>query len=109
MADGFAVDADQIRAHARNVEAVKGRFDAVKTASAHIAQDDSAYGLLCSWMPAILEGRHKRQDELIAYVEENLALVVQGLRKTADNYDNADSDADTTIRKAGGGLARSAQ
>ncbi|MFG2058475.1 type VII secretion target [Micromonospora sp. NPDC048930] len=109
MADGFAVDAEQIRAHARNVDAVRGRFDAVKTASAHIAQDDSAYGLLCSWMPAILEGRHKRQDELIAYVEENLSLVVAGLRKTADNYDNADTDADTTIRKAGGGLTRSAQ
>jgi hypothetical protein len=108
MADGFAVDAEQIRAHARNVEALRGRFDAVKTASAHIAQNDGAYGLLCSWMPAVLEGRHKRQDELIAYVEENLSLVVRGLQKTADNYDNADSQADSTIRKAGGGLARPA-
>ncbi|MCW3844571.1 type VII secretion target [Micromonospora yasonensis] len=109
MTDGFAVDAEQIRAHARNVDALRGRFDAVKTASAHIAQDDSAYGLLCSWMPAILEGRHKRQDELIAYVEENLSLVVQGLHRTADAYDNVDTDADATIRKAGGGLTRSAQ
>lgn len=108
MADGFAVDAEQIRAHARNVEALRGRFDAVKTASAHIAQNDGAYGLLCSWIPAVLEGRHKRQDELIAYVEENLSLVVRGLQKTADNYDNADSQADSTIRKAGGGLARPA-
>ncbi|MFG1675110.1 type VII secretion target [Micromonospora sp. NPDC049282] len=104
MADGFAVDADQIRAHARNVDAVRARFDAVKTASAHIAQDDSAYGLLCSWLPAILEGRHTRQDELIAYVEENLSLVVAGLGTTADNYDGADADADAVVRKAGGGL-----
>ncbi|MFE9694568.1 type VII secretion target [Micromonospora sp. NPDC005806] len=109
MADGFEVDAEQIRAHARNVDTLRGRFDAIKTASAHIAQDDSAYGLLCGWISAVLEGRHNRQDELIAYVEENLSLVVQGLRKTADNYDNADLDADDTIRKAGGGLARSAQ
>jgi hypothetical protein len=104
MADGFAADAEQIRAHARNVDTLRGRFDAVKTASAHIARNDEAYGLLCSWMPAVLEGRHKRQDELIAYVEENLSLVVAGLGRTADNYDNADTDADTTIRKAGGGL-----
>ncbi|MFR9779617.1 type VII secretion target [Micromonospora sp. MS34] len=109
MADGFAVDAEQIRAHARNVDTLRGRFDAVRTASAHIARDDSAYGLLCSWMPAILQGRHKRQDELIAYVEENLSLVVQGLRRTADNYDSADNDSDATIRKAGGGLTRSAR
>ncbi|MFJ8579021.1 type VII secretion target [Micromonospora sp. NPDC093277] len=104
MTDGFAVDAEQIRAHARNVDAVRGQFDAVKTASAHIAQNDEAYGLLCSWMPAILEGRHKRQDELIAYVEENLSLAVDRLRKTADNYDHADADADAEVRKAGGGL-----
>ncbi|MFE9651810.1 type VII secretion target [Micromonospora sp. NPDC006431] len=109
MADGFAVDAEQIRAHARNVDTLRGRFDAIKTASAHIAQNDEAYGLLCSWLPAILEGRHRRQDELIAYVEENLSLVVAGLRKTADNYDNADTDADTAIRKAGGGLAGAAR
>ncbi|MGR6322675.1 type VII secretion target [Micromonospora soli] len=109
MADGFEVDAEQIRTHARNLDLLRGRFDAVKTASAHIAQDDSAYGLLCGWISAVLEGRHKRQDELIAYVEENLSLVAKGLRTTADNYDNADLDADDTIRKAGGGLTRSAQ
>jgi hypothetical protein len=108
MGDGFEVDAEQIRAHARNVETLSSRFDAVKAASAHIVQDDSAYGLLCSWIPAILEGRHQRQDELIAYVEENLSLVVQGLRKTADNYDSADADADATVRKAGGSLTGSA-
>ncbi|WBB65960.1 hypothetical protein [Micromonospora sp. WMMD812] len=112
MADGFAVDAEQIRAHARNIEALRARFGAVKAASAHITQDDAAYGLLCGWIAGVLEGRHTRQDELIAYVEENLSLVVKGLGTTADNYDNAEADADNTIRKAGsgldGGLARSA-
>lgn len=108
MADGFAVDAEQIRAHARNVDALRGRFDAVKTASAQIAQDDAAYGLLCGWISGVLEGRHKRQDELVAYVEENLSLVVRGLQRTADNYDNVDTDADTVIRKAGGALTGAA-
>jgi hypothetical protein len=102
MAGGFAVDADQLREHARRVDAVKGQFDAVKTASAHIARNDGAYGLLCSWMPPILAGRHHRQDELIAYVEENLSLVAQGLRQIADNYDSADTEADAAIRRAGG-------
>ncbi|MEU5940489.1 type VII secretion target [Micromonospora sp. NPDC047548] len=113
MGDGFAVDAEEIRAHARNIEVLRERFGAVKAASAHIAQNDAAYGLLCGWISGILEGRHTRQDELIAYVEENLALVAKGLRTTADNYDSADADADSTIRKAGsrldGGLARAAQ
>ncbi|MET8122291.1 type VII secretion target [Micromonospora sp. NPDC005189] len=104
MSDGFEVDAEQIRQHARNIEALRARFSAVKNASAHIAQDDAAYGLLCGWISGILEGRHNRQDELITYVEENLSLVVKGLGTTADNYDSADGDADTTIRKVGSQL-----
>ncbi|MEO3748837.1 type VII secretion target [Plantactinospora sp. B5E13] len=93
MTNGFGVAAEQIRAHARNVEAVQQRFGAVKAASAHIERNDAAYGLLCRWIAAVLESRHTRQDELYAYVEENLALVVQALRQTADGYDNVDSRA----------------
>jgi len=101
MAEGFQVITEQIRTHARNVEAVEARFQAVKSASAHITQNDKAYGLLCAWMPMILEGRHKRQDELYSYVEENLSLVSQHLVKAADGYDDADNAADERVRGAG--------
>ncbi|MFI6783985.1 type VII secretion target [Micromonospora sp. NPDC050276] len=104
MTGGFEVDAEQIRQHARNIEALRARFGAVKNASAHITQDDAAYGLLCGWISGILESRHSRQDELIAYAEENLSLVVQGLRTTADNYANADVDSHNTIRQVGSQL-----
>lgn len=89
--DGYTVDVQQLRTHAGSIEALKDRFDAVKTASAHIAQDDQAYGLLCGWIAGILEGRHTRQDELIAYVEENLTLAAKSLRDTADDYEELDA------------------
>ncbi|MFG2050816.1 type VII secretion target [Micromonospora sp. NPDC048935] len=92
MNDGFAVDADEIRAHARNIEALAGRFAAVRAASAHITQDDSAYGLLCGWIAGVLADKHARQDELFAAVEENLTLAASGLRQTADGYDTVDGD-----------------
>jgi hypothetical protein len=97
MAEGFHVDTSQLRSHAQNLEALRDRFRAVKAASAHIAQNDSAYGLLCSWMPAILEGRHTKQDELIAYAEENLTLVANDLRTVANGYDTTDDDAADTL------------
>lgn len=103
MGDGYIVDVEQIRAHARNVEAIRARFDAVKTASAHIAQDDQAYGLLCGWISAVLEGRHTRQDELIAQVEENLALVVAELGSTAEEYTGVEESNARSITAAGGG------
>lgn len=58
----------------------------------HISQNDAAYGLLCGWIAGVLESRHVRQDELIAYVEENLSLAVDALRRTADGYDAAEAD-----------------
>lgn len=93
MGDGFSVEAEQIRAHARNVEAIRGRFGAIKAASGHISGDESAYGLLCGWISGVLEARHAQQDELVAYVEENLSLVVSGLERTAAQYEAVEADA----------------
>ncbi|HEV7651760.1 MAG TPA: hypothetical protein VGP26_26700 [Actinophytocola sp.] len=91
MGDGYTADVEQIRRHAENLESLKARFDAVKSASAAIAQDGQAYGLLCGWMPAVLEGRHARQDELVAYVEENLGLAAKSLHDSADHYAELDA------------------
>jgi hypothetical protein len=96
MGDGYTTDTDQIRAHAANLETLKARFAAVKAASAHITRDDQAYGFMCGWIANVLEGRHLKQDELIAYVEENLSLAAESLRGTADDYDAA--EAETTDR-----------
>jgi plasmid replication initiation protein len=104
MSQGYIVDVEQIRAHAQNVAAIRARFDAVKTASAHIAQDDQAYGFLCGWISAVLEGRHTRQDELIAYVEENLSLVTDELDFTAGQYAEVEKASVQLITTAGSGL-----
>ena len=96
----FGAQPEQLRAHAHNVDAVAARFDAIKTASAHVAQNDAAYGFLCGWIAAVLEGRHNRQDELIAYVEENLALVSLRLRGLADHFDGANANAKTLVHRA---------
>lgn len=87
MPDGFTIDPEELRAHASNVDSVKDRFGAVKGASTHITQDDQAYGLLCGWISGILEGRHQKQDDLVAQVEENLGLVSKSLRDTADDHE----------------------
>jgi hypothetical protein len=97
----YEVNTEQLRAHAANIDAIKARFAAVKGASAHIAQDDQAYGLLCGWIAGILEGRHTRQDELLAFAENNLALVAQELRQSADDYDAMEDDNKRRINAAG--------
>jgi hypothetical protein len=102
MAEEFTVDPLQLRRHASNVEAVRQQFGAVKGASAAIAQDDAAYGLLCGWIAGILESRHVRQNELIAYVEENLSLAADALAAASRDYEGTDQAAADRIRLAGG-------
>jgi hypothetical protein len=102
MSDGFSVDARQIRAHATKVDALQQRFAAIKAASSAIVQDDAAYGLLCGWMAGILEARHAKQNELYAYVEENLRLASDALVRTGQDYELADDAAAERLRHAGG-------
>ncbi|MEO6086290.1 MAG: type VII secretion target [Umezawaea sp.] len=98
---GFNVDIQQLRTHAQNVQGVRQRFDAVQAASAHIAQDDQAYGLLCGWISAVLEGRHRKQDELLAYVAESLDIATRELEMSADIYDTVDNDEADRLKKIG--------
>ena len=101
VADGFSADGQQLRAHAARIDAIQQRFAAVKAASAAIAQDDEAYGRLCAWMSAILERRHGRQDQLLAYVEENLSLAADALITTGRDYDQVDDRVADRLRQAG--------
>ncbi|MGW6928844.1 type VII secretion target [Lentzea sp. NPDC054927] len=101
---GFNVEAEQLRAHAGSIDAIKQRFAKVKSASSHITADSQAYGVLCGWISGVLEGRHTDIDAVIATVESNLELVAKELRSSADTYASADQDNADKLRATGGGL-----
>lgn len=98
---GFKVDIQQLRTHAQNVQAVQQRFAAVQAASSHITRDDQAYGLLCGWISGVLEGRHQKQDELLAYVAESLDIVSRELELSANAYDTLDNDEADRLTQIG--------
>ncbi len=97
----FRVEIEQLRTHAQNVQAVRDRFAAVQAASANISQNDQAYGLLCGWISGVLEGRHRKQDELIAYVAESLDIAARELELSADAYDTVDNDEADRLNQIG--------
>jgi hypothetical protein len=101
MPDGYNVDIEQLRTHARNIDAVRARFEAVKAASSHIAQDDQAYGTLCGWISGVLESKHTRHTEAVAYVEKNLELVSMTLQVSADDYESVEDTNASGLRAAG--------
>ncbi|GAA1688463.1 hypothetical protein GCM10009830_40090 [Glycomyces endophyticus] len=90
MSDRFEVVTDDLRGHAANIDAVRARFDAVLSAIDTIAQDGEAYGIICQFLPPILSGRQDEQKELTTLAQENLELLAEAVRSTADDYDAAD-------------------
>jgi hypothetical protein len=102
VADAFQVDSSQLFRHAANVRAVRDQLTAITGASSAISQDESAYGVLCGWISAILERRHAGQNDLYTYVAENLQLMADALDATGRDYDASDGSAQSTIRAAGG-------
>ncbi|HEX7307782.1 type VII secretion target [Lentzea sp.] len=102
MTGAFRVEAEQLKAHAQSIDAIKQRFAKVKAASSHIAGDDQAYGVLCGWISAVLEGRHTEIDGVIATVEHNLELVAKELRASAETYAATDQDTVERLKSAGG-------
>jgi hypothetical protein len=101
MGDEFTVDPAQLRRHVASIEAVQARFGAVTGASAAIAADGAAYGLLCGWIAGILEARHVKQDELMAYVRENLSLAADALSAAGRDYESADGAAADRVSRSG--------
>jgi hypothetical protein len=104
MADGYTVKPEELRRHATNLDSLKARFEAVKSASTHITQDDQAYGLLCGWISGILEGRHQEQDSLLDFAASNLDLAAQELRDSATDYEEMDTVASDKMKTIGNDL-----
>lgn len=90
MSDHFEVVTDDLRTHAASIDAVRDRFGAVLSAIDTIAQDNEAYGIICQFLPPVLAGRQEEQKELTTMAQENLELLAEAVRATADEYDAVD-------------------
>lgn len=99
MSDQFHVVTDDLSTHAANIDALRERFGAVLSAIDSVAQDNEAYGIICQFLPPVLAGRQADQKELTGMAEENLELLAQALRDTADSYTDADEESAEEYRQ----------
>ena len=108
MSEGFQVDVEQLRAHAAHLEQLHARFDAVRSASSHIDRAEGAYGLLCDWIPRVLEDRHEDVDDLVEQASGNVKSHVEAIRSTADDYEAADAESVKALNVLGSDLGTGA-
>jgi hypothetical protein len=84
MTGAHPVDPEQYRSHAANLEAVRSLIEEVRVASRRAAWDRDAFGPLCGSILTCFDTRYVRDQEDLAYLEETLAMLVDGLRNVAD-------------------------
>ncbi|WP_045739993.1 MULTISPECIES: type VII secretion target [Actinoplanes] len=101
MADVVRVDPEQLRQHVTNLAIVRERLVAIRAATVGVGRDDGAYGTLCSWLPAVLETRLVRQEEIVGRLVRNLSLCAQSVSAAAAAYERADRDEGSDLRAAG--------
>ena len=78
------VDPAVFRTHAANLDAVRGLLGEVRAAGDRIGHDQAGFGPLCGWILMSLDDARDRHQERLAYAQESLRLVVQGLHGVAD-------------------------
>lgn len=90
MGDHIDVVTEDLVTHASHIDALRERFGNILSAIDSVEQDNEAYGIICQFLPPILAGRQAEQKELTTMAEENLELLAEALRETAEAYDEAD-------------------
>jgi hypothetical protein len=72
---------EQCRAHASDLEVLGSWLAHARQAGRRIGQDQSAFGPLCGWVLTGLADRYRVSQERVAFIEENLVLAAQSMRR----------------------------
>ena len=88
----FEVVPDELRTHASHLGGLVDRLNTAVDAAGTVTMDDSAYGLLCAFLPPIVNAA--TQDQ----ATETLKAAVEAMTTTADNVRTAASSYDDQDR-----------
>ncbi|GAB2959679.1 hypothetical protein GCM10017788_77360 [Amycolatopsis acidiphila] len=87
----FEVVPDELRTHASHLDGLTDRLNTAVDAANSVVMDSSAYGLLCAFLPPIVNATTQQDatDALKAAVE-GMTTTADNVRTAASNYDEQD-------------------
>ncbi|MER7015162.1 type VII secretion target [Saccharopolyspora sp. NPDC000359] len=85
----FQVEAEDLTAHASHLDGLSDRFDTAIDA-AQQAMSDDAYGLLCSFLPPIINPMEEEGLEALKAAKEGVSTTADNVRQTAKEYQEVD-------------------
>ncbi|SEG96085.1 Excreted virulence factor EspC, type VII ESX diderm [Saccharopolyspora kobensis] len=85
----FQVEAEDLTAHASHLDGLADRFDTAISA-AEQAMSDDAYGLLCSFLPPIINPTEEEGMAALKAAKEGVSTTADNVRQTAKEYQETD-------------------
>jgi hypothetical protein len=94
----FQVKSSDLVSHAVEVNGIGDGLGAAKQAGEAVRVDTGAYGQLCQFVPAILNGLQSHVIEGLGAAVTSAHDTADALRSTAADYDAADGNAADRLR-----------
>lgn len=86
----FNVQAEDLTAHASHLEGLTDRLQTAISAAETVSMSDEAYGLLCSFLPPIVNPTEEEGLNALKAAKEGVTVTADNLRSTARDYQDTD-------------------
>lgn len=86
----FEVVAEELTAHASHLEALTDRVDTAISAAETVSMSDEAYGLLCSFLPPIINPMEQEGINALKATKEGISTTADNVRQTSKAYQETD-------------------
>jgi len=106
MSGGFEVDTEVLRRHGARVEQVASDVRTAQSATGSTDLHGGAFGVLCSFLPAIVGGVDSAAREALAAMHEASDGVVRELGSMARSFEQVDERVEQLLHGIGKVLDR---
>ncbi|SDW33010.1 Excreted virulence factor EspC, type VII ESX diderm, partial [Saccharopolyspora shandongensis] len=86
----FEVVAEELTAHASHLDGLTDRLDTAISAAETVSMSDEAYGILCSFLPPIVNPMEKEGLDALNAAKEGVSTTADNVRATAKQYEETD-------------------
>lgn len=87
---GFEIAAGELTAHGSHVDGLSDRLDTTLAAARIASMGDQAYGLLCAFVPAIVNPMEEKAVDALAAAVDGMRATAEHIRTTARQYAERD-------------------
>src|SRR5256885_7972386 len=95
----YEVQPDDLTAHASHLDGVGDRLNTALDAAKIASMDDDAYGLLCAFLPPIINPMEEKGVEAIQAAIEGVQNTAGNVRTAADSYREAEKSNSEPLQK----------